>query len=409
MAWLDSGAQAQKHKYYKRIELPPTKEKEHNYRYFYSKAEYDSYANTQNNQNVEGIVQDATETVKNILDRVRDMTVSSISAADNLRKELVDTGKEVVTALVNKYREKVLDKNDAEPTEKTVPDNYHIDQKDNEKRHRSPYADPYDNILSDDQVQKELSKNVTWSSFCYQVGWDPKTSVSDEHKQELVQANFMLPGESWSDFAQRRGLVNPDTADNKPKSFSDLKRISSEVPDDIDQQAVNSYNLNRAGDYGIRIQDKTKDGYPDDIANIGYSQNCAYCTLAYEMRQRGYDVEAASVSTTTANDVEEIVRWYEGGEFKAFQRPAMRQLEREILKNNVDGARGQFCVTWTAGGGHSMVYEVRGSTVYIRDCQTNKEYKMSEYPYARYVDIALYMRTDNLKLTDRALVGVRNR
>lgn len=207
-----------------------------------------------------------------------------------------------------------------------------------------------------------------------------------------------------------RGFVGMDMKPyDKVDSFDNLPKKNDTYTDEEDQAVINP-------DYD-----------PDSYA---YSMNCAYCTAAYELRQRGYDVEAAPVNVMTANTMEEICSWYEGAEQKSFSTigdlgnvmeiaddewdqkyyeacEVRANTVKEELKQHGDGARGQFCLYWYGGGGHSMIWEVENDEVIIRDSQTNKIVDMAEY--FTYATDGFYVRTDNLELSDKILKTVRQR
>lgn len=142
-----------------------------------------------------------------------------------------------------------------------------------------------------------------------------------------------------------------------------------------------------------------------------YTNNCAYCTATWDMRRRGYDVEANPVSEITINTTEEICSWYDPAPSlvssdkyaDTIERDEegyinnLRQVEKDITKDILaqgDGARGTFLLSWVGGSGHSVGYEVRGNKVVLVDSQTNQTIKMSEY--LQYAESFEYFRMDNL-------------
>lgn len=170
---------------------------------------------------------------------------------------------------------------------------------------------------------------------------------------------------------------------------------------------------------------------PDyDPNKYAYSMNCAFCTATYDMRKRGYDVEAAPANSFTHNDLSEITSWYEGdpevssvdvaanlyydkeGNLLS-EKQQQKQTEKTAkaiekhLKKNGNGSYGHFLVYWNEGGGHSMVWEVQKGEVVIRDCQTNTVGKVEDYlPYISSVNM---FRSDNLEISDDMLKAVRKR
>lgn len=177
------------------------------------------------------------------------------------------------------------------------------------------------------------------------------------------------------------------------------------------------------------------------------STNCANCSAAYELRRRGYDVEAkANGGTkdyngngdrvfdyfenatmfgiygdgTTIEHSEEFVRGvWNGGVDKKFltkyddlikymnkpQTYTKESIEKGITSNSPPGSRGMIDVEWKQGGGHSIVYEVnKNGSVTIRDSQTYDVYSLDEI--ANNVQKVRISRTDNLQLKEDILAAV---
>lgn len=177
------------------------------------------------------------------------------------------------------------------------------------------------------------------------------------------------------------------------------------------------------------------------------SQNCANCSVAYELRRRGYDVEAkdnggdwdyngagyrfydyfknadvlcVNGDGSTFSQNEKFARkiWGSGINLvsalvykKDLQYAILPQnytpqsIEKAIAKNNPPGSRGMIDVEWKAGGAHSIVYEVDSTgKVTIRDSQTYDEYTVDEL--ASRVKKVRITRTDNLQLKEGILDAV---
>lgn len=105
--------------------------------------------------------------------------------------------------------------------------------------------------------------------------------------------------------------------------------------------------------------------------DISFQNNCIYCTLAFDMRRRGYDVvgeDQYSVDNEfTATD------WYEGDRKFTTKTNNGEKTKKAIeaeLESKPDGSYGQFCCTWINNGGHSMVWYKENDQVYIYDTQS---------------------------------------
>lgn len=180
---------------------------------------------------------------------------------------------------------------------------------------------------------------------------------------------------------------------------------------------------------------KSPSTYDEDmeVINPGYStnkdneynQNCALCSLTYELRMRGYDVEAKEevkvfgkptglsnfAITNCYKDTnvfdytssEKISKKYNCSSDMGEQ---LNALEKELLQHG-DGARGELGVYWTVGGGHSVVWQVEKGEVVVRDCQTNTKYKLEDY--SGHIKRFEYLRTDTLEMNKDVLKYVRTR
>ena len=178
------------------------------------------------------------------------------------------------------------------------------------------------------------------------------------------------------------------------ESFEDLKKKNKNYTKKEDQSVVNP----------------NYDPYVSD-----YSMNCPWCTAAYDLRRRGYDVEAGP--NPNGESALEIVSWYDGAkivelddiekkhpEYGTSNRS--KAIEKELLSQG-EGARGHFLVYWTSGGGHDVAYEVEKGKVVLRDCQVDETYTVKEImDYSEYM---FYIRTDNVKPNKKVLKTVRNR
>lgn len=173
--------------------------------------------------------------------------------------------------------------------------------------------------------------------------------------------------------------------------------------------------------------------------NDDYEYNCAECTMIYELRRRGYDVESNGVSgaldgtndNTGKRGILQKIRefgeaeaynsglrfklCFEGADTKTVQRTksdedTYKAIYKEIDKNP-PGSRGDLSVSWKGQtSGHSMVWEKdRNGKIRIIDSQVSGgngyvEYNLKELSHEIDNDSvvpafrASVTRTDNLKL-----------
>ena len=162
------------------------------------------------------------------------------------------------------------------------------------------------------------------------------------------------------------------------------------------------------------------------------SMNCAYCSTAYELRCRGYDVQAKEYDEDSyLGRYSDIEKFYKnpkpitidanGEQYDRLRpkRPYINAdgtkdnqrnnytgdtIEKAIVKHSGNNTRGELKVEWFYGGGHSLVYEVVNNKVIVRDCQKNKTYTPDQLN-ATACEVTI-TRTDNLKLNKDILKTV---
>lgn len=156
-----------------------------------------------------------------------------------------------------------------------------------------------------------------------------------------------------------------------------------------------------------------------------YNENCGACTIAYDLRRRGYDVAAVDEDTYrksggTLNDLVDcydnaklidqsyIARKYNISEESLSGHPTKELvscMEKEMLSGG-EGARGNFLTVWSLGGGHSISWEVENGEIIYRDCQTNEKVELDKW--LGLSDEFYYFRTDNLTPNERIADYVQN-
>ena len=144
-----------------------------------------------------------------------------------------------------------------------------------------------------------------------------------------------------------------------------------------------------------------------------YKNNCISCALAYDLRRRGYDVEAAPIDTTSAVNGSLPVQlgFYKGEKLETFEVPtdyasAKRRFTKTMLGYG-NGTRGMLRIRWKNGDGHAAVWEVDDGSFVVRDPQNNTIVDLSDY--VRRAKTFYYFRTDNLEPTERTMQFVKNR
>lgn len=202
---------------------------------------------------------------------------------------------------------------------------------------------------------------------------------------------------------------------------------------------------------GVKLQDPppktTKENLTRSNPNYftrkeEYTKNCTNCSMTFEARERGYEVEAAPVVNRSAQDNYRILsEVYEGAtqqpvwdfdldklpenwpETTADWQDYYSMLEYMNNKAGTDnenlinavltalakeppGSRGQIVVRWKTGGGHAMNYEIdkKGNPIFYCP-QTNQKfsgYKLKSF--LKNVSTFSYSRLDNCKINSEALI-----
>lgn len=156
----------------------------------------------------------------------------------------------------------------------------------------------------------------------------------------------------------------------------------------------------------------------------GATNNCVRCTLAYEMRKRGFDVNA-NLSVIGLNHKSTLKKTFPGYKDNVVQkvpkgRDYMLECERAaspkgnvLLANKTKSelskepdSRGQLVLKWSSGGGHSVAYEVKNGKPKIIDAQSGKVYEGKNFDelIKRAVGVS-YQRLDNLDYNAKKMKG----
>lgn len=160
--------------------------------------------------------------------------------------------------------------------------------------------------------------------------------------------------------------------------------------------------------------------------------NCTLCTMAYELRRRGYDVQARKA--TQGYDANDLVKdWYKNSKpkitegsmssqdildamakgeaptIKKENQDHMIQNTLSTVKKQKDGARGQLSIVWDQSiSGHSVSYAVENGEMTIYDTQSNKKFvgdKACE-KYLRKTSQVSVTRLDNCQINTKYIKEV---
>lgn len=179
------------------------------------------------------------------------------------------------------------------------------------------------------------------------------------------------------------------------------------------------------------------------LVNKGYgykgtTDNCLFCTAAYELRRRGFDV-VAEVSKT-GNDCRKIEKYFKNAKIKNLVKadkngmvandvmygdPRQKRVEslKQTIQSMPEGARGYLGVHWGQSinnskmftlGAHATTFEKVNGKAVVRETQSGRTYDFDEYfsPRTNYnnsIEIntvaspVRYMRWDNLDYDKTAI------
>lgn len=182
-----------------------------------------------------------------------------------------------------------------------------------------------------------------------------------------------------------------------------------------------------------------------DYGGIGTKMNCRRATFTYEMRRRGYDVQATKTTNgngqtafglhkattpgakdlhtgkirsmkafakeTFAKDgtdkpISNLISNLDAGSKERIPAGSNPKSIFDKLSQQPDGSRGELGVMWQMGGGHSVAYEVFNGKAVIFDAQSGKKLESAEdfTKALGKVKSAGFTRLDNIELNEEYLM-----
>lgn len=179
-------------------------------------------------------------------------------------------------------------------------------------------------------------------------------------------------------------------------------------------------------------------------AGFGTKNNCRRCTFAYELRRRGFDVQATKSTSGTGQNVlgmysathnkaikgglfgalgrvvsgdEELINYFSDiGKNPAYALGTPIKVKDDAtssakaifdsLNKQPERARGELVVHWKNGPKHSMAWEIINGKTVIYDCQTQSMFDSidSFLSRARGLEEAGFTRLDNVELNNDFLL-----
>ena len=219
------------------------------------------------------------------------------------------------------------------------------------------------------------------------------TSMSSTAKLIKGDIDDMIATKKENKFAEER---NANPIDKK----TGMHKKTTEMTPDEDMERVNP---------GFKNWDKNT------------KNNCLLCTAAFELRQRGYDVQAKKAVSGYTDDT--MADWFKGAKSKeiegGFSNDNVSQMinsnftikpdqQKKMIDNTLaelkkqkNGARGQLGVIWNGTmTGHSIAYRMENGEPTIYDTQCNEKYAgdAGVRKYLEKCSGVKMMRLDNCEL-----------
>lgn len=214
------------------------------------------------------------------------------------------------------------------------------------------------------------------------------------------------------------GDINDSIANNKEKKFQEEREKNS-----IDKKT--GFHKKTTEMTAAEDMERVNPAFKNWDKNT--KNNCVLCSMAFELRRRGYDVQA-NKATSGYNQEELAKDWFTGAKSKTsksgledhefqhgnFTLDKTRQKEMiddtlSTLKSQKDGARGTLGIVWNGTtSGHSISYAVENGEVSIYDTQSNEKFigdKAAE-KYLKKTSRINVIRLDNCKLNTKYIKEV---
>lgn len=210
---------------------------------------------------------------------------------------------------------------------------------------------------------------------------------------------------------------------NKAELIKKSNDPSSISPNEISylRDSGRVFKLTRGKPMSHKEADSGKANPHYDPKSRSYSENCQSCVYAYEMRLRGYDVQAKGWDSRNKDQVDLAkfmsLGWVdEKGKKPNSHKPAIKDaagvesfLDTKIKPNE----RYFLSVNWDDGGAHIVtISKNKNNKLSIYDPQLNKTYTGKDLK-SEYFDILQYngypieiMRVDNLRPNPQYASGV---
>lgn len=216
----------------------------------------------------------------------------------------------------------------------------------------------------DGSLTAEGRRHYGYGSLPY-YGEEKRFKNSDYRKRTAEDIAMIEEIQKYND-AERRKIYK---AQNFIANSKLLAYKIGRIYDDVD--AENGYPIKRSNvskEQDLKIVNPTYKS-----TTVTSSNNCALCTVAYDMRRRGYDVIArqnAPISLLYDINKDDIGVMYKNSK-NIVTNTAENSIKR--MSNEPEGSRGALFMSWGSGGGHVVAYEIENGKPVIYDAQIGKK------------------------------------
>lgn len=147
-----------------------------------------------------------------------------------------------------------------------------------------------------------------------------------------------------------------------------------------------------------------------DFPKKGTVQNCAFCTAALAMREKGFDVMAHKTNEGWPTGTLFLNLFHSESVIMPSKQTAAQMLN--TLSSFGPETYGNLSITWKSGAGHSVFWKNENGKIHIYDGQAGKEYDVSDPKNSKFInsirlDDVVYNRFDNAQPTELVLAVLR--
>lgn len=145
-----------------------------------------------------------------------------------------------------------------------------------------------------------------------------------------------------------------------------------------------------------------------DGNTTAYTHNCQRCTFAYEMRTRGYDVEATDKKRGADAVASGWMSAFEGMNYEKVGARRKTQITSKVEEKMSEygaGSRAIVYVAWDGGSAHVFNVAWDGSKLTSVDAQTNRRDVLDDYASRCKPSKTMIARVDNLSPSELYLNG----